>query len=782
MQIGGPVNDSTRRGSGGEALITLAQRADLPARVRLLLDGLLERACTYFEPTILRTLDELEHALFRLAERSGNSMQQQERFSDLREVKLARADIAPRFLQHVEAQLARLRLPAATPPAGQAAAPAATRAPLELVDTAVFEVDIAQQEVTSRSEVRHSHALYLLGMRLAVMAGSPAPSQESLPLGPAQLTAAFRSAIEGIRLGNAERVLAYRLFDRMTMLPIGPFYEVVNGWLASQRVLPHLQLAAPLRRNTAPASPAAAPSPATPPAPAAAGGPPAGESPAASPATAAGAAQAPLPPPAGNAPPPGGDSELFLTLRHLLGERRRFEGKAPQAGAGPLAYASPDDLQGVLGSLQRSGQGTSRANHDSEHFRNTLLVKLRRISPDGRPLALAEEDADTVDLIGMLFDYITRNVRADSSARGLLTRLHVPVLRVALGDKTFFTRRDHPARELLNTIAETGARWIDDDDTDADLARKMQRAVDHVSTEYDGDVAVFENLLGDLSGHMQLLARRAEVVERRHIDAAKGRDKLEVARETAQAAIARTLAAGTPAPRVRALLERAWTDALALSALRHGAQSAEFEQRVAIARQLVQRGATAWSSTPADQALRQEIEAGLRQVGLHEDDVRGVLDHLLAPSDTADPVSARTLERADAALQARMPLGGEAAAPAPTAARDQAPALGAAERAMLERLRKTPFGTWFDFVQNQQGVLARRKLAWFSPMTGRCLFVNQRGARSEERTLEQLAREMVRGQVRLASDAQTSLIDRAWKAIVDMLRPRTTDDSPGASP
>ena len=89
---------------------------------------------------------------------------------------------------------------------------------------------------------------------------------------------------------------------------------------------------------------------------------------------------------------------------------------------------------------------------------------------------------------------------------------------------------------------------------------------------------------------------------------------------------------------------------------------------------------------------------------------------------------------------------------------------------MLEQLRKMPFGTWFEFVTNQQGDAVRRKLAWYSTLTGRCLFVNQRGARTDDRQLEHLARDMVRGQVRLASREHVSLIDRAWKAITEALR------------
>jgi hypothetical protein len=743
MTTGGPASKNKIRPGDRESLVALARRGDLPARVRGLLDGLFGFTCNWFEPAIVRTLDEVEQALFKLAERSGNSAEQHQRFEALREIKHARADVGPRFLAHAESTLAILRLP------GKKDTLAATQAtalhtPLELVDSSVLEEDLALREVAGKAEIRNSLALHALSHRLAVIAGTPVWSSEAMPLGPASLAAAFRHALQDIELSIESRTLVYRIFDRSAMLNVGQYYDKLNAWLTAQRILPNLMPPTFQRGEHAGAVP---PTPEIAP-------PTQGDMPAA-PTSPGGAAY-------------NTDAELFGTLRHLLGARREAtrDSDAPQ---GPVHHASRDDLQSVLGALQRApASGARSVQYDSEHFKNTLQVKLRRASPEGRPLSLADEDLDTVDLIGMLFDYVTRNVHESSGARALLTRLHVPVLRVALGDKTFFTRRDHPARELLNTIAETGAHWLDDAESDSSLVDKMQMVVGHVSSDFDGDVGVFENLLGDLSQHMQLLARRAEVVERRHIDAAKGRDRLEIARETARAAIVRLLQAYPPLPRVRALLERAWTDALALSALRDGANGSEFQRRLAAAGGLARRAASPLSDSAADEMLRREFDAGLRQVGMHEDDVRDVLGNLYAAPAAPGAADREKLQRIDETLSGQPRLGGDA----PTVATVPSPApLNAAEIEMLAQLKRTPFGTWFDFVLNQQGLVARRKLAWFSPVTGHCLFVNQRGARSDDRSLDQLARDMVRGQVRVASNEQGSLIDRAWKAIVGMLRP-----------
>jgi hypothetical protein len=719
--------------------------------VRALLSGLLERTRSHFLGVLPRTLDEIESALFKLAERAGSNALQQERFASLREIKSNHAQITSRFLSHVESSLAQVRAPAGPAPLPTQASITA-RAELELVDSSVLEEDLALQEIASKSEIRNSQALYALSHRLGVIAGEPAATNEVLALGPVKLVDAFREALRAIDLGVESRVLAYRQFDRVALLPIPVFYQTLNTWLAEQRVLPNLQWQA-------------------------AGSKPRAGDGSREPlidqvAQEALAHQAQQRSGSGAAPAQHaqdvGDAELFGTLRHLLADRRRNAGIDHSRGS-MAPSASRDDLQSVLSVLQRSPDARAKsadAVYDSGQFREDLLDQLRRAGPHGDALQLAEEDADTVDLIGMLFDYITTNVREGSGAGSLLSRLRVPVLRVALGDKTFFTRRNHPARELLNTIAETGARWFDESDADADLSRKMQLVVDNVGDDFDGDLSVFENLLADLGKHMELLARRAEVAERRHIDAAKGRDKLDVARETARAAITRVIQGGSPSPLVRSLLEQAWTDALALSALRHGSDGAEFKRRLGVAIKLARHDAA--TSAAADQTLRQELDTGLRQVGLHTDDIEGVVAGVFAPPGSADASAAQQADHVDHLLKDKVRLGGEPAAPAPTVA---APVpLTAEERAMLDRMRTIPFGTWFDFVQNQQGASVRRKLAWFSTVTGRCLFVNQRGVRSEDRTLEQLARDMVRGQARMVVSTEPSLIDRAWKAILETLR------------
>jgi len=168
-----------------------------------------------------------------------------------------------------------------------------------------------------------------------------------------------------------------------------------------------------------------------------------------------------------------------------------------------------------------------------------------------------------------------------------------------------------------------------------------------------------------------------------------------------------------------------------------------------------------------------DLDSGLRQIGLHDDELASILDGVFPAPHTAPLVAQEAQQRVGSALSRTIRLGGTEKSD-PVAKPTTAPAaMTAAENAALEQLHKIPFGTWFEFVTNQQGQSVRRKLAWYSTLTGRCLFVNQRGARTGDKTLDLLARDMARGQVRPILDKQGSLIDRAWNAIVDALRPQS---------
>ena len=482
------------------------------------------------------------------------------------------------------------------------------------------------------------------------------------------------------------------------------------------------------------------------------------------------------------------DAELFDTLRRLLAGRRSLLGKlkspAGTAAKAPQQIASPDLVQHCLSQIQQqlAGDGSPAAPMPFGQVKSHLLKQLARNADDGRAPTLSDTQGDTVDLVGMLFDHIGQEVSPQSPAGSLLGHLQVPLLRVALQDEGFFTDQDHPARRMLNAVAETSAYLSSDDEVDRDLIQKMTRLVQRAAQEYSGDNALFSDLLSDLTSHLSTQQRKAEVSERRHVEAARGREKLEIARLQAEEAIDGVLQ-GKDVPRfLRTLLEQVWTDVLALALLRGGQDSPAFQQQIALVQRLVdatmQRHASGQPVIEPTEAsrMREEIETSLAQVGHASEDASEVSARMLAAATSAseDETDADPASRTELTikLRNRARFGQDARGSRQAEVKSipkQAP-LSAEEKTWHDRLKRMPYGTWFEFSINQQGDKARRRMSWYSTVTDHCLFVNHRGQRAGDYTLAWLARELQRGNVTLVEPERGSIVDRAWSAIIRTLR------------
>ncbi len=484
----------------------------------------------------------------------------------------------------------------------------------------------------------------------------------------------------------------------------------------------------------------------------------------------------------------GQDAELFDTLRRLLAGRRSLLDKLKAGGARSTGRAAtPEQVHNSLDRIQQrySAQLAEGSAPPFQEIRRELLQQLRQEAADGVAPQLSGEQGDTVDLVGMLFEHIAQEVRPHTPGGSLLAQLQLPLLRVALQDQGFFTERAHPARQLLEAVAETSACWSSEDEIDRDLIQKMGVLVRRVNEEQSSDPALFSHLMTDLTGHLTTQQRKAEVTERRHVEAARGREKLEIARLKAEEAIEATLA-GKQAPRfLHTLLEQVWTDVLALDLLRGGDEAPAFLEHLNVARRLVEAaspgGGKAIDAAEAAQ-MRSRIEAALSQVGHAGEDASDICSRLLsavvaggsevdaaATAAAADPASRTELTMK---LRTRARLGQDVQGARADGARkkEKPSALSPEEQAWHDRLKRLPFGTWFDFTINQQGDRVRRRMSWFSTVTDHCLFVNHRGQRAGDYTLVWLAREMSRGNVRLVEPDHGSIVDRAWKAIVATLR------------
>jgi hypothetical protein len=729
---------------------TLADRGDLAPRARHLLAQQLAECGALLEPLLRNVLDDLEHELFRIAEQSIGGQAQHEAMEALKAVKRNRPRFQGRlmgFLEHRFASAGRPQAEGAVP-RGELSA-----ADLALVDPHEFDETMALDDLSTRTELHAGNAIFDLCHRYAVLVAAPPLDNDALPPGPHVLAIVLSEAALDLGLQRDHRLLFYRLCDRRLFGAAESFYGRLNEHLKSSGILPDLRSYLPKRApsESRPASTEPAPDDTS--------------------------ATSPIAP-ATNFTPPA--SPPMSELHTLLDSRRRtLHPEARAAAAQSAQFASMPELQEALTALQALPSRKAGAPQAGDRLAGDLLAQLRRGS-HGNAVQLQPEHRDALDLVGLLYDQLLTETRSEGIAQQLLANLQVPLLRVALSDNDFFTVRNHPARRLLNLVLETANLWLDrsDDHFDVALNQRLQRSVDRVAAEYQGDLGVIKREADDLDSHLRLLSRRAEIAERRQVEAAQGRDRLRDARAAAAGAINQRLAGHKTTPLVRSLLENAWTDALTLTLLREGENSEAYRRRLAAADQLL--------GSPVerdDTKLAADLNHGLTQVGLQANEAdqitRYALDLPQRPATqaaTPPPSQTELLIR----LKSRQKPEGDEAASSAEAGPRKLP-LTPSERRALETLKQLPFGSWLEFTINQQGQRVARKLAWFAPTSGRCLVVNARGAPAPERTLDQLARMMARGQVHLIPRQDGGMIDRAWNALVAGLRkfsrPNATTES-----
>jgi hypothetical protein len=623
-----------------------------------------------------------------------------------------------------------------------------------------------------------------------VVKGGQSVKHKQIPAGPHHLTTAFNEAIDALDLETRIKLIVLALFDKYVLKQLGSIYEDFNNNLRDAGVLPHLR---PTIQK--------------------------------SPDTGVGSH--------------GGDEdqasqleqtqeelgeELFTNILDMMAHQRRISpekasAKAAAAAAagrqpGSVPPATPANLINALNSIQPTHRadyipdvnapGVIIPNVEiDEQFlvrvKHTLAEERHKLYDEVGADRLDAADEDTIDLVGMLFEYMLNDPVLPAVAKALISHLHTPYLKVAIIDRKLLTDSDHDARQLLDALVEAGSHWIDERNLKRGIYPDMQNVVDRVLKEFSDDVSLFTTLINSFKKRMDEFRRKSDILEKRAQDSLKGREKLNIARQRAtQEMKARSFSEHLPKP-VKEFLEQTWVDKLIFVLLRHpdGEMSDDWKEALSIADEI------AWSFEPKSESearelensladLRKAVEDGLASLGgFHQEKCKGLFD-LLASADVAMQASEEAIAEAQVeapetaeARKESLPSAEQATHPGQTAT---SPAMKAESRgddevteeeeAMMEKLRKIQFGTWFEIADNRGGERRKVKLSWLSPLTASCMFVDRAGVQTAIKPLRTLAQEILSGESKILEDSSDPFVERTLHAIRRMLQRslKTTED------
>lgn len=687
---------------------------------------------------------------------------------------------------------------------------------LQLVDTDDFEQDLAIGKIAARAVCNCSQQLVALDRRFAAILHLQRISQDDNPLYPGTLFAVMLQTLTEMEVGRELAMALLQSFERQTAAALPGVYADLNRYLSESGVLPTIPVGAPQPLSGTPAPGAI------------------GVGSAAGSGMTAGAVE--LPPTAQtlspqvplqaahqsplsggaatqNAAAPIGNEDVFAQLLQAIQTANALQSaNLAQQPAPPMAPVSAytgqplparvaaNQLVDALGHLQRGvvdprtlpGFGAALQIDPAQ---SNVLQQIR-----ATPMASWSHpmDAMTIDIVSMLFDAIFNDPDLSATMRAEIAKLQIPLLKVALLDKTFFSDRKHPARRLLDAIANSGIGRGEHDEPR--LLAKIRSIVETVVSGFDSDIQIFSLQVEKLDEFLQDEEGRAQGKSTQMVAQLEAAERKEVAASRAETEIVIRIERNDVPQLIAEFIDRHWRLVLIDVFTRVGDISLDWNEAVRLMDELL------WSVVPKNGAQERErllallpdLLKRLRQ-GLERLNLDGAWDRFfselirlhMAALRNDNPPAAAPADNPPAATVALQPPVEPRPAPLPhvsevpatpvPAQPDSAPAAPApapasrkitpdasAEDRYLLLVQALEVGAWIEF-QSFRGNRNTLRLNWVSEFKRVYLFTNRQGENSMTLAVTSLADHLRKGTARLLS--QNPLTDRAVAQVLEKIHP-----------
>ena len=617
-------------------------------------------------------------------------------------------------------------------------------ASLKLVGDADLEETLAFKEMAGKQRRHCEEELAALDQRVGVLLGDANLNVDMNPFSPQAVCDAWQQACREVSGDIKARGVLLKLFDDHVVDELRSIYKDVNALLVKNSILPKIRYGVSKsvegKRSAAQEKEA-------------------------------GREQKEAPAEA--------ETNVFAVLQSLAAS-----GALPGIGAGPQLAPGQVPLSGTellasLTQLQQSMQtmlaagGAAGAGAAGAAGDGTTNVLHELKSSVGA--SMGQMDALTLDVVAMLFDQLFDDPKIPIGLKGLIGRLQIPMLKVAIADKSFFSKKTHPARLALDRFGEIALRLPPDFDARSPLFVTLEEIVQQLLDGFREDLSIFTRVEEQLRSVIEQDEKRIEAESRALAERAAQAESLAVAKTAAEDEVrARAQAHKLPGFVLEFLVEH-WLKLLLLIHAKAGSGSAGWKNALSVLDQLV------WSvepkATPEERrtlaaavpALVRNINAGLNALGVEEPSRTGffgalmnvhteILNAKAGPAAPAAPAGAPASLNFTAQVTVRNPYGG-----------GQVEVSGVDAAAAPENL---VVGTWVEFRPKGEGKEKRvAKVLFVTPKRTRYVFSDRKGENMVELTRSELVRQLRTGElVRLAEEPEPPLFDRIMGGLMQKLK------------
>ncbi len=283
-------------------------------------------------------------------------------------------------------------------------------------------------------------------------------------------------------------------------------------------------------------------------------------------------------------------SQVSNTLGNFLGAPVVGGGaKAAQSGEQVPSYPvstaqhfGHDEIIKALSGIQVQPEFTNpdELRFDAESIKQAVMSAIAKSSGGIVTKRMNQIAEKTIDFIELVFDAIIEDEDISDTIKALLLRLQIPVIKASMIDQEFFIYDDHPARVLLDRIAEVGMGVNRHSD---EVYMRLDKIVNQLISEYELDTKVFQDALDKVNA----FARDRDEAARIKEEEAQQQALREHARNSVLRSL-RSITAGKTLPEaVHALVLKRWPTLMFNHYLENGKDNNDWVQIIEVLRDVI---------------------------------------------------------------------------------------------------------------------------------------------------------------------------------------------------
>lgn len=367
---------------------------------------------------------------------------------------------------------------------------------------------------------------------------------------------------------------------------------------------------------------------------------------------------------------------------------------------------------------------------------------------------LEERDVILLNNIDLLFESMLVAVKNKDIALNI-EKLKLPISKLIYTDESFYENQIHPARLLINRIAEFDES--DDIRTSKNMA-ELDSVISSLLSDYRRDATVFDDALEKINKLLDIKKKIYRKNVNRVTESCNGQQKLLDAKNTCINALRKFEQQNALPAVLFSLVDAGWKEVMLLSLLKPEASSWKecediIEKCVTMSVSSVKKNVDSLFHT-----ILRRIDDVLVRSSSNEKALEALKTQLEVADSTSTYVSVNEMVK-------RFVTDEEALRLAESNEHAQSiwnkyPLL----RKSLVRAQNIYVGNWIEQKDAQE--LRRLRLAWVNDDFTRYAFVNQQGIKNRELSLIDLVKALDSGEVKIIQDLDMPLVDKGLEGMV----------------